>query len=84
MHPLNPGGSVPVGARLLAQQRGNVITEENGSGWRRFLRVTLALKKDKGKSQRFLSQGRANLDHTFVFISWDSMKVTQIYLTKKC
>lgn len=41
---IHQGGSVPVGARLLAQERGNVITEENGSGWRRLLRVTWAIK----------------------------------------
>lgn len=33
-----------MGARLLAQERGNVITEENGSGWRRLLRVAWAIK----------------------------------------
>ena len=36
-----------MGARLLAQERGNVITEENGSGWRRLLRVAWAISPVK-------------------------------------
>jgi len=41
----NSCGSVPVGARLLAQERGNVITEENGSGWRRLLRASSNVRR---------------------------------------